>query len=135
MADVSGLFFIDMGVLDGSGKSILQLDASTANPRHVIWIENISGVTQSAWVYASLPNRTLRIEFVKNGIAQTNWDDRVLNIPGGAQRELGCDLRRNGGPPGNNEPLQCDRIDKTQGSLPWIRLWRGLPQHHLINVS
>jgi hypothetical protein len=135
MANVSGLFFVDMDVLDGVGNSIFQLDASTPNPRHVIWIENISGATQSAWVYASLSNQTLRIEFVKNGVAHANWDDQVLNIPSGARRELGCNLRRNGGPPGYNEPLQCDRIDKTQGTLPWIRLWRGLPQHHLINVS
>src|ERR1700747_1556896 len=117
MADVSGLFFIYMDVVDPVCQSVKQLDGSTANPRHVIWIENISGTTQSARVYATLPNRTLRIEFVINGGAQAQWNDDVLNIPAGARRELGCSLRRNGGPAGNNEPLQCERIDKTQGSL------------------
>jgi hypothetical protein len=134
VANVAGLFFVCMDVIDQSGTKVKQLSSSTQKPRHVIRIENISDATKSAHVFASLPHGMIRIEFIKNNISGADWDDHILNIPPGARREASCELRRNGGPAGRNEPLQCDRLDHTQGTLPPIRLWQGLPTQHTIDV-
>jgi hypothetical protein len=134
VANVVGLFFVDPDVVDVSGSHIPQIDITTPRPRHVVSIENISGVARSARVFSSLPHGMVRIEFLKNGVSQANWDDQVFNIPMGAKRQLGCDLRRNGGPAGVNEPLQTDRVDTTQGTLPPVTLRQGLPIQHLITV-
>jgi hypothetical protein len=140
VANVAGLFFVDPDVVDRSGSNIAYIDRSTPNPRHVVDVENISRVTRSAHVYASLPNGMARIEFLKPGATQPqpNWDDRASNIPRAARRRLECPLIRNGGPPGSNEPLQIDQIDDIQGTLTPSRHTtyntRTLPISHTIDV-
>lgn len=96
-----------------------RIAADTETARHVISIENISDRARDARAVASLPYGTARLEFVFNGSVQSTWDKHLLRIPGRRIRILDCDLRRNGGSPTPNEPLQCDELYEKRGTLPW----------------
>lgn len=135
---VSGLFSITMDVVDGGGKSVPLLDSSTHRPRHVITVENISSLPRDVHAFASLPHGVRRIEFIgPSNSPLTHWDGQVLNIPQTAKRDIESDLRRNGGPAGHAEPIQCDEIRERRGgsSLAWNKLHQNLPFQITVDVG
>jgi hypothetical protein len=127
-ANVSGLFFVSMNVLDQQGQRLPQISQSTHGARHVVSVENYSTLSQNAWVVASLPHGTSRIEFVDSaGQAAARWDKQAMNIPTGTTVDLECPLRRNNGSNHPNEPIQCDDVQDAQGSLAWASGTKGVP--------
>jgi hypothetical protein len=132
---VSGLLSVSMDVIDNVGTTISKIDSTTSGPHHIVDIENISTVPRGAKIVALLPNSSRGIEFVQGGAALSGWNDEVKNIPSGATRRLGCDLRRNSGPSASGEPIQCDELYENRGTLAWARLYAGVPFQITIVVA
>jgi hypothetical protein len=126
--NVSGKFFVSMEVLDHLGRPITRISTATKGARHVVHVENISGLPCNARVKARLPNGTLRIEFVDaSGSAVADWDKSQYSIPKFATRDLECALRRNTGSSHSKEPIQVDDVMDGRGTLGWNSATSGVP--------
>ena len=133
---VSGLFSLNMEVLDSGGTVVTRIDDKTSELRHVIHAENISSLPRGARVKASLPNGTRRLEFAREGNTSASWEDEILNIASGGTGDLECAIRRNDGPAGSKEPLQCDELHEKRGMLAWRQLSAGdLPFQIAVDVG
>jgi hypothetical protein len=127
VGNVSGLFYVDMEVLDVTGGVLNQIAAGDIGVRHVVHVENISTMPRDARVISTLPHGTTHIEFLISGVAKSKWDRSVARIPSGQKRDLDCDLRRNNGPINRNEPIQCDEVFEKRGQQSWKKLTAGVP--------
>jgi hypothetical protein len=116
-----------MDVEDRSGKSLSQIDVRTSNARHVIRVENISSLTQNTQVFAKLPNLTNHIEFVDGGTVTDNWNEARYNIASGTIVTCNRPVQRNTGPNNPAEPIQCDDVQDSVGSLAWSSGTSGVP--------
>jgi len=128
---VTGLYQISMRVRDSTNRVIGAIDAATQGPYHVIDIENISSIPRQAWVLASLPFGTARLEFHVNPatgeacsphtVATTSdrwWGDTSI-MNRFVRLHVECLVTRNGGLPAFDEPLQCDEILDRRGNTQW----------------
>jgi hypothetical protein len=125
MAVTSGILSLDMDVFDGT-KPVTQVSAGMA-ARHRVHVKNITQHPVTVIVEAILPNGPARLEFPTSPLRVDGWADIVNRIPGYQSRTLECDLKRNGGPNGNGEPLQCDDVWVKTRVLPWNQLRVNMP--------
>jgi hypothetical protein len=126
-ANVSGLFFVSMDVVDHNGVHLPQITRNTQDARHVIVVENYSGLTQNAKVCASLPHGMRRIEFVPVKTATDSWSYAINGIPDSQKVRFECRLRRNNGSSDPVEPIRCDDVQDALGSLAFRPGSSGVP--------
>ncbi|WP_316172498.1 MULTISPECIES: hypothetical protein [unclassified Bradyrhizobium] len=126
-SNVSGLFYVIMDVKDSTGSSVSSIPGGTPPIKHVISVENISALSQNVKVKASLPNSTRSIEFVDGSGTYDQWSDSRVSVASGVTVTLDFELRRNGGPKNSAEPIQCDDVEDSIGSLASSSATCGVP--------
>jgi hypothetical protein len=133
--NVSGLFSIQMDVVDAQGNSLAAIDAATRGARHVVHIENYSTLSKGARVIATLPHGKTRIAFHVDGRQADMWDQHVENIPGRTTSVLECRVVRTRGPARHEEPIQCDQFFDKNGEMEWRPQWDKIPFQIIVRVA
>jgi hypothetical protein len=136
-ANVSGFFFVSMQVLDHSGQPISQISQSTQGARHVVTVENISGLTQNALVKVMLPHKRRRIEFLDpaSNLAIDQWSESAMGIPVFSKVDVERPLQRNSGSNHPSEPIRCVDVQDAQGAMAWSPGTTGVPFQITIDAA
>jgi len=131
MPRVSGILWVDMDVFDGM-KPVTQIgpvNTKMSAARNRVHVTNITAHPVTVIVEVMLPSGPQRMEFPNSPLGAGAWADIVNRVPArnAPPQILECDIRRNGGPNGNREPIQCDEIWVKTGAHPWNKLTVNLP--------
>lgn len=125
-----------MDVQDSHGHRVHQIPARSGT-FHVVKVENIATLKhQHARVTCSLPNGRLRLEFSSAKLPSASWSDTRLRIAKRVTVEMRCELRKKpGGSANTAEPIQCDDVEDSVGSLAFSSATSGVPFAMTIEVK
>jgi hypothetical protein len=117
-----------MDVIDQGGKPLQQITRHTRNARHIVSVENFSGLTQNARVTVKLPNLKLRLEYITPAAGGADgWIDFRSGIASGTTVDFVHRLRRTGGPNNPTEPIECADVEDSLGTLKFNAATCGVP--------